>query len=165
MVVEGEVLNDFPRFIGVLIAEFAGGGVVNLVLKMKGDMIINKLDLKPTIDAVMRDFWRFYGPFRWKELSKKIRCKILPCGEDPAGDVMQLAKFKALSSACNVKNLRAARDLRDMFNSVSTAVRSGTYGDSFFTGTTGMMTVVSLYGPSRMHFLKETPFGLLFVIK
>ncbi|GKD35171.1 hypothetical protein Tco_1250680, partial [Tanacetum coccineum] len=55
MVVEGEVLNDFPRFVGILIAEFATGGAVNLALKMKGDMIIKNLDLKPMIDAVMRD--------------------------------------------------------------------------------------------------------------
>ncbi|GJW27448.1 hypothetical protein Tco_0044323 [Tanacetum coccineum] len=56
MVVEGEVLNDFLRFVGVLIAEFAAGGVVNLALKMRGDMIIKNLDLEPTIDAMMRDF-------------------------------------------------------------------------------------------------------------
>ncbi|GKF87202.1 hypothetical protein Tco_0258079 [Tanacetum coccineum] len=56
MVVESEVLNDFPRFIGILIAEFAAGGAINLALKMKRDMIIKKLDLKPTIDAMMRDF-------------------------------------------------------------------------------------------------------------
>ncbi|GKG18137.1 hypothetical protein Tco_0372435, partial [Tanacetum coccineum] len=56
MFVKDEVLNDFPRFIGVLIEEFAAGDAVNLTLKMKGDMIINFLDLKPTIDAVMRDF-------------------------------------------------------------------------------------------------------------
>ncbi|GJZ20920.1 hypothetical protein Tco_0557959 [Tanacetum coccineum] len=57
MVIEGEVLNDFLRFVGILIAEFAIGGAVNLVLKMKGDMIINILNLKPTIDAMMRDFF------------------------------------------------------------------------------------------------------------
>ncbi|GKE05825.1 hypothetical protein Tco_1397843, partial [Tanacetum coccineum] len=56
MVVEVEVLNDFPRFISVLIAEFAAGGAVNLTLKMKEDMIIKNLDLEPTIDAMMRDF-------------------------------------------------------------------------------------------------------------
>ncbi|GJX52298.1 hypothetical protein Tco_0280667 [Tanacetum coccineum] len=56
MVVEGEVLNDFPRFVGVLITKFAAGGVVSLALKMKGYMIIENLDLKPKIDAVMRDF-------------------------------------------------------------------------------------------------------------
>ncbi|GJX34244.1 hypothetical protein Tco_0245801 [Tanacetum coccineum] len=56
MVVEGEVLNDFPRFVGALIAEFAAGGAVNLALKMKGDMIIENLNLKPMIDAMMRDF-------------------------------------------------------------------------------------------------------------
>ncbi|GKA82998.1 hypothetical protein Tco_0789746 [Tanacetum coccineum] len=56
MVVEGEVLNNFPRFVGILIAEFATGGAVNLALKMKGDMIIETLDLKPTIDAMMGEF-------------------------------------------------------------------------------------------------------------
>nr|GEW16914.1 hypothetical protein [Tanacetum cinerariifolium] len=56
MVVEGEVFNDFPRFVGILIAEFAAGGMVNLAFKMKGYMIIKNLDLKPTIDAMMRDF-------------------------------------------------------------------------------------------------------------
>ncbi|GKE51954.1 hypothetical protein Tco_1487110, partial [Tanacetum coccineum] len=62
-VVEGKVLNNFPRFVGILIAEFAAGGSVNLTLKMKGDMIIENLELKPTINAMMRDFlevlWSF----------------------------------------------------------------------------------------------------------
>ncbi|GJT20676.1 hypothetical protein Tco_0890613 [Tanacetum coccineum] len=78
MVVEGEVLNDFPRFVDVLIAEFAARGVVNLALKMKGDMIIENLDLKPTIDAMMRDF---LDPSWWKELSKETSSKILPYGD------------------------------------------------------------------------------------
>ncbi|GKA13504.1 hypothetical protein Tco_0693150 [Tanacetum coccineum] len=56
MVIEGEVLNDFLRFFGIPIAEFAVDGAVNLALKMKGDMIIKNLDLKPKIDAMMRDF-------------------------------------------------------------------------------------------------------------
>ncbi|GKD77720.1 hypothetical protein Tco_1340341 [Tanacetum coccineum] len=56
MVVKGEVLNNFPRFVSILVAEFAAGGVVNLAFKMKGDMIIENLDLKPTIDAMMREF-------------------------------------------------------------------------------------------------------------
>nr|GEY56559.1 hypothetical protein [Tanacetum cinerariifolium] len=56
MVVEGEVLNDFPRLVNVLIAEFAAGCAVNLALKMKGDIIIKDLDFEPTIDAMMRDF-------------------------------------------------------------------------------------------------------------
>ncbi|GJQ91732.1 hypothetical protein Tco_0002871 [Tanacetum coccineum] len=78
MVVEGEVLNDFPGFIGVLIADFSASGVVNLALKMKRDMIIKNLDLKPTIDAMMRDF---LDPSWWKELSKETSSKILPCGD------------------------------------------------------------------------------------
>ncbi|GJY99784.1 hypothetical protein Tco_0517214 [Tanacetum coccineum] len=56
MVVEGNVLNDFPRFIRILIAEFAAGCAVNFTFKMKGDMIIKNLNLKPAIDAMMRDF-------------------------------------------------------------------------------------------------------------
>ncbi|GKA22610.1 hypothetical protein Tco_0708572 [Tanacetum coccineum] len=55
MVIEGKVINDFPGFVGILIAEFSAGGAVNLALKMKGYMIKKKLDLKPTINAVMRD--------------------------------------------------------------------------------------------------------------
>ncbi|GJU08876.1 hypothetical protein Tco_1125306 [Tanacetum coccineum] len=78
MVIEGEVLNDFPRFVGIRIAEFVAGDAVNLTLKMKGDMIIENLDLKPTIDAMMRDF---LYPSRWKELSKETSTKILPCGD------------------------------------------------------------------------------------
>ncbi|GJT87607.1 hypothetical protein Tco_1069324 [Tanacetum coccineum] len=34
--------------------DFSAGSVVNLALKMKRDMIIKNLDLKPTIDAMMR---------------------------------------------------------------------------------------------------------------
>nr|GEX95260.1 hypothetical protein [Tanacetum cinerariifolium] len=51
---------------------------VNLALKMKRDMIIKNLDLKPMIDAMMRDF---LYPSRWKELSKETSNKILPCGD------------------------------------------------------------------------------------
>nr|GEV30595.1 caffeic acid 3-O-methyltransferase-like [Tanacetum cinerariifolium] len=57
VVVESEVLNDFPRFIGILIAEFFADGAVSLALKMERCMIIKDLDLKPTIDAMMRDFF------------------------------------------------------------------------------------------------------------
>nr|GEX52018.1 retrovirus-related Pol polyprotein from transposon TNT 1-94 [Tanacetum cinerariifolium] len=53
MVIEGEVLNDFTRFVCILIVEFVAGDTVNLAFKMKGDMIIN---LKPNINAMMRDF-------------------------------------------------------------------------------------------------------------
>ncbi|GKA79812.1 hypothetical protein Tco_0786408 [Tanacetum coccineum] len=55
MVVEGEVLNDLPRFISILVAEFAAGGM----------------------DIVAE----FYGPSWRKELSKEMSSKILPCGD------------------------------------------------------------------------------------
>ncbi|GJT44401.1 hypothetical protein Tco_0953116 [Tanacetum coccineum] len=66
MVVKSEVLNDFPRFFGVLITEFAAGNAVNLTLKMKGDM-----------DVITE----FCSPSRWKELSKETGSKILPGGD------------------------------------------------------------------------------------
>ncbi|GJT68699.1 hypothetical protein Tco_1020179 [Tanacetum coccineum] len=71
MVIKSEVINDIPRFFGILVAEFAAGGAVNLTLKMKRDMIIMKLDLEPKIDAMMRDFWKFCSPSLWKELIKE----------------------------------------------------------------------------------------------
>ncbi|GJV32131.1 hypothetical protein Tco_1392531 [Tanacetum coccineum] len=79
MVIEGKVLNDFLRFIGTLIAEFAAGGAVNFALKMKGDMIIKKLNLKSTNNDMMMDF---LDPSRWKELSKETSSKILLCGDE-----------------------------------------------------------------------------------
>ncbi|GKF15499.1 hypothetical protein Tco_0056961, partial [Tanacetum coccineum] len=57
MVVEGEVLNDFPGFVDILIAEFTIGGVVNLALEMKGDMIIKKFGFEAN------DRWRDEGLF------------------------------------------------------------------------------------------------------
>ncbi|GJT24127.1 hypothetical protein Tco_0894064 [Tanacetum coccineum] len=73
MVIEGEVLNDFLRFVGVLIAEFSAGSAVNLVLKMKGDMIIKFLDLEPTIDAMMRDFLEVLRSFPVEIIEQGIR--------------------------------------------------------------------------------------------
>ncbi|GKD81582.1 hypothetical protein Tco_1348421, partial [Tanacetum coccineum] len=64
MVIEGEVLNDFPRFIGVLIAEFSTGGAVNLALTMKGYMMRDLLEHQDIIAE-------FCGPSWWKELSKE----------------------------------------------------------------------------------------------
>ncbi|GJW55769.1 putative ribonuclease H-like domain-containing protein [Tanacetum coccineum] len=81
MVIVGEVLNDFLRFVCNLIMEFAAGGAVNLALKKKGDMIIKNLDLKPMIDAMMRDFLKrvlsLLSPSRSNEstsLRKSLRC-------------------------------------------------------------------------------------------
>nr|GEU85293.1 ABC transporter F family member 1-like [Tanacetum cinerariifolium] len=36
MVVEGEVLNDFPRFVGILIAEFTAGGAIEILHDVVG---------------------------------------------------------------------------------------------------------------------------------
>ncbi|GKE68252.1 hypothetical protein Tco_1526324, partial [Tanacetum coccineum] len=105
MVVESEVLNDFPRFVGILIAEFAAAGAVNPALKMKGDMIVKKLDLKPTIDAMMRDF---LYPSRWKELSKETsngirsnRYHVIPYGELDGIPVALVARFGVISKSAD----------------------------------------------------------------
>nr|GEW15114.1 putative retrotransposon protein [Tanacetum cinerariifolium] len=94
MVVHGKVLNDLPRFVVILIAEFATGGAVNLALKMKGDTIIKKLNLKPTIDAMMRDF---LYPSQWKELSKEMSSKILPCGKSFSVGLDPRTKVRGMS--------------------------------------------------------------------
>nr|GEZ28793.1 hypothetical protein [Tanacetum cinerariifolium] len=65
-------------FFGILIAEFAISNAVNFALKMKGDMVIKNLNLKPMTDAMMRDF---LDPSWWIELSKEMSSKILPCGD------------------------------------------------------------------------------------
>ncbi|GJS78522.1 hypothetical protein Tco_0728403 [Tanacetum coccineum] len=57
MVVKGKVLNDFPRFVGILIVEFAADGAVNLKLEMKRDMIIKKFRFEANeLNAKVRDF-------------------------------------------------------------------------------------------------------------
>ncbi|GJT82120.1 hypothetical protein Tco_1056462 [Tanacetum coccineum] len=96
MVVKGEILNDFLRFISILIAEFAAGDAVNLALKMKGDMmmkgdmIIKNLDLKPTIDAMIRDF-----------LDQMRLPNIVPYGELNGVPVALVARFGVLSKSAD----------------------------------------------------------------
>ncbi|GKC11155.1 hypothetical protein Tco_1007937 [Tanacetum coccineum] len=43
----------------------------------------------------------------------------------------------------------------------STFFRSGTSREFSVAGTTGIVIVVGWYGPSKMHFLKALPFGLV----
>ncbi|GJT38365.1 hypothetical protein Tco_0938230 [Tanacetum coccineum] len=43
---------------------------------------------------------------------------------------------------------------------VSTAVHFGTAGEFSVACTAGIVTVVGWYGPSKMHFLKASPFDL-----
>nr|GEW69357.1 hypothetical protein [Tanacetum cinerariifolium] len=83
MVVEGEVFNDFPRFVGILIVEFSAGGVVNPPLKMKGDMIIKNLDLKTTINAMIRDFLYFGVDDAAKEFKKSMLIILNGDSHDP----------------------------------------------------------------------------------
>ncbi|GJZ56072.1 hypothetical protein Tco_0611265 [Tanacetum coccineum] len=50
---------------------------------------------------------------------------------------------------------------RVIFIAVSTVVCSGTARESSIAGTTGVVTIVGVYGPLRMHFRKASPFGLV----
>ncbi|GJR01698.1 ribonuclease H-like domain-containing protein [Tanacetum coccineum] len=50
---------------------------------------------------------------------------------------------------------------RDIFKIVSTVFRSGTAGESSIACTTGIVTVKGVQGPSRMIFLRASPFGLV----
>ncbi|GJS05671.1 hypothetical protein Tco_0322179 [Tanacetum coccineum] len=74
MVIESEILYDFSRFFGVLIAKLVAGGAVNFTLKMKRDMIIENLDLEPKIDAMMREF---LNSSQWEKSSKETSSEIL----------------------------------------------------------------------------------------
>ncbi|GKG32102.1 hypothetical protein Tco_0427052, partial [Tanacetum coccineum] len=56
MVVEGEVLNDFPRFVSVSVTKLTTGRLVNGSSCDRIDMVIKNLDLEPKVDAMMRDF-------------------------------------------------------------------------------------------------------------
>ncbi|GKG43920.1 hypothetical protein Tco_0483013, partial [Tanacetum coccineum] len=49
----------------------------------------------------------------------------------------------------------------DIFKSGSAVVHSGTAGQSYVACTTRTLTVISWYGPSKMHFLKASPFSLV----
>nr|GEW55236.1 hypothetical protein [Tanacetum cinerariifolium] len=98
MVVKSEILYDFPRFFGVLIANLAIGSAVSLTLKMKRDMIIENLDLEPKIDAMTRDF---SNPSRWKELSKEMGSEILPSGDGSCEKM-----FKPISSLIAMGKLK-----------------------------------------------------------
>nr|GEZ89277.1 hypothetical protein [Tanacetum cinerariifolium] len=49
----------------------------------------------------------------------------------------------------------------DIVKIVSTVVRSRHAGESVVAGTAGIVTVVGWYGPSKMHFLKASPFDLM----
>ncbi|GJV91702.1 hypothetical protein Tco_1539515 [Tanacetum coccineum] len=109
MVVEGEVLNDFPRFVGVFIAEFAAGSAVNLALKMKGDMIIKNLDLKPTIDAIMRNFLEAAQIWLEKEPPRSILT-----WEDLAWD-----HFKDLLHACPHYGFTELHQLDTFYNALT----------------------------------------------
>ncbi|GJX50032.1 putative reverse transcriptase domain-containing protein [Tanacetum coccineum] len=67
---------------------------------------------------------------------------------------------KSFNSYPHVMSCLASID-SDIFKSVLTIVHSGTAGESSVAGTVGIVTVVSWYGSSKMHFLKASPFGLV----
>nr|GFA72926.1 hypothetical protein [Tanacetum cinerariifolium] len=78
--IEGEVLNDFLRFVGVFITKFSASDAVNFVLKMKGNIIIKNLDLEPTIDAIRRDFLESSDS---TILRKSLRCWFGSSDQNP----------------------------------------------------------------------------------
>ncbi|GKD87052.1 hypothetical protein Tco_1358206 [Tanacetum coccineum] len=63
-------------FFGVEVTKLTTGRLVNGSSCDGIDMVIKDLDLEPK-DIVSE----FYGPSRWKELSKESGSKILPCGD------------------------------------------------------------------------------------
>ncbi|GJZ85869.1 hypothetical protein Tco_0651208 [Tanacetum coccineum] len=64
--------------LSVCVTKLATGGLIDGSYCDGIDMVIKDLDLKPNIDATMRNF---LDSSWWKELSKETSSKILPCGD------------------------------------------------------------------------------------
>ncbi|GJZ33337.1 hypothetical protein Tco_0578773, partial [Tanacetum coccineum] len=52
-----------------------------------------------------------------------------------------------------------------IFITVSTDVCLGTARESSIAGTTGLVKIVRVYGPLRMHFRKASPYGLVSIYR
>ncbi|GJV61951.1 hypothetical protein Tco_1468051 [Tanacetum coccineum] len=87
VVIEGDILNDFPRFFDTLIMKLATSSMVNFILKRVRDMIIENLDLELKIDAMMRGFLEFSSSSWWEKLSKETGSEILLRGDGSRGMV------------------------------------------------------------------------------
>nr|GEV46791.1 hypothetical protein [Tanacetum cinerariifolium] len=98
----------FSGFFSVSVTKLTTGRLIDGSSYDRSDMVIKDLDLEPKVDDMMMDFleqvlemspffWErfslkllehqdiiaeFCSPFRWKELSKGMSSKILPCGDD-----------------------------------------------------------------------------------
>nr|GEV47952.1 hypothetical protein [Tanacetum cinerariifolium] len=64
------------RIFGVSVTKLTTGRMVNGSSRNGIDMVIRNLDLEPK-DIIAE----FCGPSWWKELSKEMSSKILPCGD------------------------------------------------------------------------------------
>ncbi|GJY14074.1 putative ribonuclease H-like domain-containing protein [Tanacetum coccineum] len=111
MVIEGEVFNDFPRFVGALIVDFAVGSTVNLALKMKGDMIIEILNLNPTIDAMKREFLEpksveGASVLHQPEGVGSKRYHIVPFGEFNGVPIALVARSGAIPQTTAISNIK-----------------------------------------------------------
>ncbi|GJU03080.1 hypothetical protein Tco_1113418 [Tanacetum coccineum] len=84
MVIEGEVLNDFPRFVGILIAEFALGGAVHSRSVILDVGLYSGLSL-----------WRFAVLHGRKSLSMEAVSKIRIWVMDQAEDVQPFSMLNA----------------------------------------------------------------------
>ncbi|GKB55421.1 putative ribonuclease H-like domain-containing protein [Tanacetum coccineum] len=125
MVVDGEVPKNFPRFVGIFIVEFTAGSAVNLAFKMKGDMIIENLDLKPTINAMMRDFLDHLSQSssgelltKWSPWMKKLTLVENDCEDigklGAKGDIGFLIGYSANSCTYRVYNRRTKKIIETM---------------------------------------------------
>nr|GEW06378.1 hypothetical protein [Tanacetum cinerariifolium] len=64
------ILTTNTPYLSRKIQQFAADGAVNLALKMKGDMIIKNLNLKPTTDAMMMGFLEVLKSFSVERIEK-----------------------------------------------------------------------------------------------
>ncbi|GJS40240.1 hypothetical protein Tco_0565283, partial [Tanacetum coccineum] len=81
IVIEGEVLNDFPRFFVTLRIKFATESVVNFAFKR----IVNRINRKFGFEAKDVCYNKFSSSSRWEKQSKETGSEILPSGDGSLG--------------------------------------------------------------------------------
>ncbi|GJZ54232.1 hypothetical protein Tco_0609117, partial [Tanacetum coccineum] len=70
--------RSYGGLFSVSVTKLATGRLIDGSSCDEIDMVIKNLDLELKIDVMMRDF---LYPSWWKELSKEMSSKILPCGD------------------------------------------------------------------------------------
>nr|GEV97533.1 putative reverse transcriptase, RNA-dependent DNA polymerase [Tanacetum cinerariifolium] len=134
----------FPRFFGTFVTWLATDQMIDDAPFGLIYMVIKDLDLKPKVDAMMRDFLKyalemsicfrkrfivmllehqdviskFGSSSRWEKLSMKMGTKILPSGDGSRGDCIGSSKFTIyeMRKGCSVWSSKYIVNTDDFMN-------------------------------------------------